>query len=218
MGTRAVRRPPAPARGSVPVYRHVVVDYPGRFETIYDRSRYVWRGWFSEARFEHNRLAESAQVFPTVSVDATCYKFPTAEFLVGMAVRVLEDFKLPFEVLNEITLKHSPNVPSSGVRAGLVNLRFLDAGLFTNTFLGPLDVIRTKVGLVMREFSRFNPQDFGRGADFAAARERELTSGQSMLELQDDTIHEMVSDGRRMALKQIELSGRFAICSVFTFR
>jgi uncharacterized protein YecE (DUF72 family) len=143
--------------------------YPGWFDTIYDRSRYVWRGRFSEARFERNCLAEYAEVFPTVSVDATYYKFPTVEFLAGLAAQVPASFQFAFKVTDEITLKHWPHVPRSGARAGLVNPRFLDAGLFTDAFLGPLEAIRTKVGLVMLEFSRFSPQDFARGADFAVA-------------------------------------------------
>lgn len=143
--------------------------YPGWFDTIYDRSRYVWRGRFSEARFERNCLAEYAEVFPTVSVDATYYKFPTAEFLKGLAAQVPASFLFAFKVTDEITLKHWPHVPRSGARAGLVNPRFLDAGLFTDAFLGPLEAIRPQVGLVMLEFSRFSPQDFARGADFAAA-------------------------------------------------
>jgi uncharacterized protein YecE (DUF72 family) len=49
--------------------------YPGWFGSIYERDRYVWRGRFSEIRFERNCLAEFAQTFSAVSVDASYYQF-----------------------------------------------------------------------------------------------------------------------------------------------
>lgn len=143
--------------------------YPGWFGTIYDRDRYVWRGRFSEARFERNCLAEYAEVFPAVSVDATFYRFPTETMLRELAAQVPDGFRFGFKVTDEITLKRWPHVPRSGARAGLVNPRFLDAALFTDAFLGPLDAIRAKVGLVMLEFTRFGLEDFARGGDFAMA-------------------------------------------------
>src|SRR5207247_3571116 len=44
--------------------------YPGWRGTLYDDSRYVWRGRFSAARFERLCLGEYAQAFKTVCVDA----------------------------------------------------------------------------------------------------------------------------------------------------
>jgi hypothetical protein len=103
--------------------------YPGWFDTIYDRSRYVWRGRFSEARFERDCLAEYAEVFPAVSVDATYYKFPEPKFLAGLAAQVPPTFQFGFKVTDEITLKRYPHVPRSGARAGQPNPHFLDAAL-----------------------------------------------------------------------------------------
>ena len=51
--------------------------YPGWCGQVYDESRYVTRGKFSEARFERECLAEYAEIFPTVCVDAGYYKFPS---------------------------------------------------------------------------------------------------------------------------------------------
>ena len=143
--------------------------YPGWFDTIYDRSRYVWRGRFSEARFERDCLAEYAQVFPTVSVDATYYKFPTADFLRGLAAQVPADFQFAFKVTDDITLKRFPHVPRSGARAGQANPRFLDAALFADAFLAPCAAVRAQVGLLMFEFSRFGSDEFARGAEFVEA-------------------------------------------------
>jgi len=143
--------------------------YPGWFETIYDRDRYVWRGRFSNARFERDCLAEYAQVFPTVSVDATYYKFPAAKFLDGLAAQVPDGFQFAFKVTDEITLKRWPRVPRSGDRAGMENSRFLDAALFADGFLAPCEAIRSKVGLLMFEFSRFGADEFERAEDFIEA-------------------------------------------------
>ena len=42
------------------------------------------------------------------------------------------------------------------------------------------------------------------GSAFAAARERVLASGQSVLQSEDGTIYEVFPDGRRVAVKKIE--------------
>src|SRR5439155_10198461 len=54
--------------------------YPGWRGMLYDDARYVWRGRFSKSRFDRFCLAEYAEVFRTVSVDAAYYKFPDARF------------------------------------------------------------------------------------------------------------------------------------------
>lgn len=143
--------------------------YPGWFGTIYDRDRYVWRGRFSHARFERDCLTEYALTFPAVSVDATFYTFPTTQMLAGLAAQVPEGFQFSFKVTDEITTRHFPNLPRFGRRAGQRNERFLDAALFADAFLAPLEAIRSKVGLVMFEFTRFGPGEFARGAEFCAA-------------------------------------------------
>jgi uncharacterized protein YecE (DUF72 family) len=145
--------------------------YPGWFGTIYERDRYVWRGRFSNARFERDCLAEYAQVFPTVSVDATYYKFPDHTFLDGLAEQVPPTFQFAFKVSDDITLKHFPQLPRFGRRAGQENPHFLDAARFADAFLAPCEAIRDKVGLLMFEFSRFHADQFSRGAEFVEVLE-----------------------------------------------
>ena len=65
--------------------------YPGWRGTLYDENRYVWRGRFSQSRFEKLCLAEYAEVFKTVCVDAAYYTFPSRQYLEGMAEKVPED-------------------------------------------------------------------------------------------------------------------------------
>jgi len=140
--------------------------YPGWLGTIYERDRYVWRGRFSKARFERDCLAEFAQTFPAVSVDATYYKFFDRHALVELAAQVPDQFQFALKVCGDITLKQFPQLPRFGHRAGTGNPHFLDAALFTNAVLAPCEAIRGKVGLLTFEFSRFRPGEFSRGAEF----------------------------------------------------
>lgn len=143
--------------------------YEGWFSSIYERDRYIWRGRFSKARFERGCLAEFAQTFPAVSVDASYYKFYERAALEEMAAQVPQYFQFAFKVCGDITLKHFPQVPRFGHRAGTSNLHFLDAALFTEAFLGPCEAIRDKVGLIVFEFARFSGGEFARGAEFVEA-------------------------------------------------
>ena len=55
--------------------------YAGWCGMLYDESKYVYRGKFAETRFERLCLAEYAEVFKTVCVDAAYYKFPSEKYL-----------------------------------------------------------------------------------------------------------------------------------------
>jgi uncharacterized protein YecE (DUF72 family) len=143
--------------------------YPGWIGQLYTHDRYVWRGRYAEARFERNCLAEYAEVFPTVCVDAAYYTFPRRESLEAMAAQVPADFRFGFKVTDEITIRRFPNLPRFGRRAGQENENFLNAELFTRAFLTPCEVIRPNVGVLMFEFTQFHATDFARGREFVAA-------------------------------------------------
>ena len=143
--------------------------YPGWAGQLYDEQRYLWRGKFSEARFDKHCLDEYATVFKTVCVDAGYYRFPTPEFLTKLAAQVPDDFRFSFKVTDEITVREFPRLPRFGKRGGEANPHFLDAGLFAASFLEPCEHIREKVGLLMFEFSHFHKGVFERGRDFVAA-------------------------------------------------
>lgn len=134
---------------------------------IYDRERYVYRGKFSEARFERACLAEYAQVFKTVCVDAAYHRFPAADFLAGLAAQVPQDFRFTLKVTDDITIKTFPNIDKFGDKAGRPNQHFLDAELFQGAFLSACEKIRPQVGLLIFEFSRFYPADFKHLNEFA---------------------------------------------------
>ena len=79
--------------------------YSGWCGLLYDESRYLWRGKFAEKRFEQRCLAEYAEVFKTVCVDAAYYRFPDQRYLENLVAQVPEDFRLSLKVTDDITLK-----------------------------------------------------------------------------------------------------------------
>jgi uncharacterized protein YecE (DUF72 family) len=82
---------------------------------------------------------------------------------------VPDDFRFAFKVTDEITVKKFPNLPRFGIRAGKPNENFLNADLFARAFLAPCEAFRSKIGVLMFEFSRFYSSDYGRGLEFAEA-------------------------------------------------
>ena len=148
--------------------------YAGWRGTLYDESRYIWRGKVAESRFEKNCLSEYAEVFKTVCVDAAYYTFPSEKYLEGLVSQVPSDFRFGFKVTDEITVRRFPNLPRFGIRAGKANDNFLNADLFSRAFLKPCESIRTNIGVLMFEFSRFYSTDYEHGRDFVADIDRFL--------------------------------------------
>lgn len=148
--------------------------YPGWIGSIYTADRYLYRGKLAESRFERDCLAEYAEVFPTVCVDAAYYKFPDPRSLATLMGQVPDGFRFTFKVTDEITLKRFPHLPRHGDRAGQPNPHFLDADLFERGFLAPCEPYRDRIGVLIFEFSRFYPADFARGRDFVEALGRFL--------------------------------------------
>jgi uncharacterized protein YecE (DUF72 family) len=143
--------------------------YPGWRGQLYDGARYEWRGKFALSRFEKNCLAEYAEVFATVCVDAAYYSFPSVKYLEGLAAQTPAGFLFGFKVTDEITVRRFPNLPRFGRRAGQPNEHFLKAAVFERGFLEPCQAIRPRVGLLIFEFSRFYPADYEHGRDFVSA-------------------------------------------------
>jgi len=148
--------------------------YAGWRGTLYDESRYIWRGKVAESRFEKNCLSEYAEVFKTVCVDAAYYTFPSEKYLEGLVSQVPSDFRFGFKVTDEITVRRFPNLPRFGIRAGKADDNFLNADLFSRAFLKPCESIRTNIGVLMFEFSRFYSTDYEHGRDFVADIDRFL--------------------------------------------
>ena len=137
--------------------------YSGWCGRIYDEQRYHYRGKFAETRFERDCLAEYAETFKTVCVDAAYYQFPSEKYLDGLVQKVPDDFLFTFKVTDDITLKRFTNLPRFGIKAGKPNDNFLNAELFANAFLKPCEPFRSNIGLLMFEFSRFYSTDYEHG-------------------------------------------------------
>jgi uncharacterized protein YecE (DUF72 family) len=148
--------------------------YPGWRGMLYDEARYLYRGKVAESRFEKQCLAEYAEVFKTVCVDAAYYKFPDRRYLESLVSQVPPDFRFGFKVTDEITVKKFTNLPRFGVRAGQPNANFLNADLFANAFIRSCEPFKTNVGLLVFEFSHFYPSDFARGREFMEALDQFL--------------------------------------------
>ena len=142
--------------------------YPGWRGMIYDESRYLYRGKFAKSRFEENCLAEYAEVFKTVCVDAAYYTLPSRQYLQGLAAQVPPDFKFGFKVTDAITIKRFPDLPRFGPRKGMVNENFLNTDAFVGQFLEPCEAIRSQVGILIFEFSRFHRVDYQDLREFIA--------------------------------------------------
>jgi uncharacterized protein YecE (DUF72 family) len=142
--------------------------YDGWFGQLYTPARYEYRGKVADTRFKRDCLREYAEVFKTVCVDSAYYTFPSRKSLEGMAAQVPSDFRFAFKVTDEITIKKFPRLDRFRDRAGKPNENFLNADLFASAFLSSCEHIRTNVGLLMFEFSRFWPSDYEHGRDFVA--------------------------------------------------
>jgi uncharacterized protein YecE (DUF72 family) len=142
--------------------------YEGWFGQLYTPARYEYRGKVAKTRFDKSCLTEYAEVFKTVSVDAAYYTFPSEKYLNGLADQVPDDFRFGLKVTDTVTIKKFRNLARFGAKAGQTNPDFLNAELFATAFLKPCEEIRTKVGVLMFEFSRFWPSDYEHGRDFVA--------------------------------------------------
>ncbi len=108
-------------------------------------------------------------------LDAAYYTFPSRESLEGLAAQVPADFMFGFKVTDAITVKRFPNLPRFGARKGTVNENFLNADAFVSRFLEPCEAIRTHVGILMFEFSRFHRADYQDLRQFIADRDAFLS-------------------------------------------
>lgn len=143
--------------------------YQGWCGLLYDEERYLWGTHFSKKHFSEHCLEEYAEVFQSVCVDATYYAIPKLSFLEGLRKQVPGDFIFSFKVPDDITIRTFPKARTFGKRAGTRNELFLSDGLFKMGFLRQLETIRDQVGVLIFEFSHFQPGEFEHGRDFVEA-------------------------------------------------
>jgi uncharacterized protein YecE (DUF72 family) len=126
-------------------------NYPGWRGQIYNRH------YPSKKSFQENALAEYSELFPTACADFALYDFPHPDKMQFIHDQTRDEFKLSLKVTDRITLKRYPNLPRFGPKAGTENPDFLNAELFTDMFLKPIESLKKKRGVIIFEFSTFHP-------------------------------------------------------------
>jgi uncharacterized protein YecE (DUF72 family) len=140
--------------------------YEGWLGQIYSRSRYQVRGRFSKKLFDETCLSEYALVFPTVCGDFAFYQFPAQALWAKLFRQTPPTFRWGFKVPEQITVPVWPVHPRYGAQAGRENPAFLDAALFSQSFLGELAVHKEQVGVLIFEFGTLRGRSFETVADF----------------------------------------------------
>lgn len=149
--------------------------YEGWLGQIYSRENYRVRGRFSKKLFDETCLREYAGVFPTVCGDFAFYQFPTTAFWEKLFRQTAgsgasgRPFRWGFKVPEQITVPVWPLHARYGAQAGRKNPMFLDADLFTNSFLRPIETWHEQVGVLIFEFGTLRQQAFESVADFVRA-------------------------------------------------
>jgi len=122
------------------------------------------RGRFSKKLFEDSCLTEYATVFPTVCGDFAFYQFPSDALWSKLFRQTPPSFRWGLKAPEQITTPQWPVHPRYGALAGLENHTFLDAALFSQAFLGPLEPYRAQVGVLIFEFNALKAK--GDAAEF----------------------------------------------------
>jgi uncharacterized protein YecE (DUF72 family) len=121
--------------------------YEGWLGQIYTRERYLARGRFSKRYFASACLGEYAETFPIVCGDFSFYQFPSVALWERLFQSASRDLLYGLKVPEEITAK---------ARGGADNPSFLNAALFQDAFLGPLEAHRRQVAVLIFEFGSFS--------------------------------------------------------------
>jgi uncharacterized protein YecE (DUF72 family) len=126
--------------------------YEGWIGQIYTREKYLSRGRFSQKRFEAECLDEYAATFPIVCGDFSFYQFPSDAYWHRLFGSAPAQLRYAFKVPEEITVKKFPSHERYGPRAGTTNEAFLNAAIFGDSFLRPLEPYRNRIQTLIFEF------------------------------------------------------------------
>jgi len=141
--------------------------YEGWLGQIYTPERYQTRGRFAKKKFQETCLAEYAETFPIVCGDFSFYQFPSDDYWRKLFRSASETLHYAFKAPEEITVQRFPTHARYGARRGQTNPNFLDAGLFSDAFLRPLEPFREQVAVVIFEFGAFSKQSYEGPVQFA---------------------------------------------------
>ena len=127
----------------------------------------------SKKEFEQNCLSEYAKIFPAVGGDFSFYNWPGEAMVTRIDEQTPGGFKIGLKCTEFITLKRFPGIARWGEKAGRENPDFLNAKLFTEKFLAPIEPLRKKNKLapIIMEFTAFPKGAFSDWTEFAYALE-----------------------------------------------
>lgn len=134
--------------------------YEGWLGQIYSRERYMVRGRFSQRKFESECLEEYAKTFPIVCGDFSFYQFPSDAFWHRLFAAAPRELRFAFKVPEDITVKRFPKHDRYGSRAGMANEAFLNATIFGDSLLRPLEPYRDRIAAFIFEFGSFAKSSF----------------------------------------------------------
>ncbi len=134
--------------------------YPGWRGQIYNRQ------YKSEKEFGEKCLEEYAEHFPAVGIDHTYYDWPKIPTLKKYYDQTPKDFHFGLKVTEQITVFKYPKLKRYGKHAGTTNESFLNAPLFKENFLKPLETLGKKSSPLVFEFSHFYPGTVASGSEF----------------------------------------------------
>ncbi|MBI3209522.1 MAG: DUF72 domain-containing protein [Candidatus Solibacter usitatus] len=140
--------------------------YEGWVGQIYTREKYITRGRFSRKRFETECIEEYAATFPIVCGDFSFYQFPSEAYWQRLFTMAGPPLLHAFKVPEDITVKRFPRHDRYGAKAGLENDAFLNAELFAEAFVRPLEPYRSRVAALIFEFGGFAREAFDDGKPF----------------------------------------------------
>jgi uncharacterized protein YecE (DUF72 family) len=134
--------------------------YPGWQSFLYTKK------YKTKKSFNEECLLEYAEHFPAVGVDHTYYAWPSETQFRRYSTQTPDHFRFCLKATETISVLKYPKLPRYGKLAGQVNQHFLDAALFKERFLRPLDSVSEKLGPIFIEFSQFYPGSFTSGRAF----------------------------------------------------
>ncbi len=142
-------------------------------ENLYHKNIYIgtsswnYEGWKNLIYFKNyknkkdffeNSIKEYSSIFQTVGIDYTYYDWPKEEVIKKYYEETPQHFVFALKVTDKITIYKYPKLKKFSSNAGSINEFFLNADLFYEKFIKPIEPYKTKIGPIIFEFSHFYPE------------------------------------------------------------
>jgi uncharacterized protein YecE (DUF72 family) len=150
--------------------------YEGWMGQVYTRERYLARGRFSQKSFADTCLREYAETFPIVCGDFSFYQFPSEAYWQRLFRSAPAELRYTFKAPEDVTVRVFPAHDRYGSRAGVENPSYLDASLFQDAFLAPLEPYRRQIPVLIFEFGAFSKKVYPHVSEFVKDLDRFLSA------------------------------------------